>query len=331
MGQERLTNNAGLDLGIAIWLAADSYQYDERPNAISVTSLIKPVRQIILGSRVPREERQIDLLDRLKSSMGQILHGGVEWAWKNHYASSMKKLGIPRRVIDAVRINPEEADPDTIPVYTEVRTEKEIRGIIVTGQIDLIIEYRLRDLKSTTVWGYMNQKSVGQWILQGSIYRWLNPEKIQHDELLVQYLLLDWSGALAKRTPGYPVHAAPTRSLALMGLRETEQWIVQRLDLLQQLAGASERQLPECTEEELWRTEPVFKYYGNPAATGRSTKNFEGPNAEAEAKMFMAEKGGKGRIDRVPGMVKACNYCPGFLLCKQKDQYILDGSLEATQ
>lgn len=330
MGQERLTNNAGLDLGIAVWLAADDYAYDSRPNAISVTTLIKPIRQLILGSRVPPEARETDLLDRLKANIGHVLHGGTEWAWKNHYAAAMLKLGIPRRVIDAVRINPEIEEPDTIPVYTEFRTEKEINGTIVSGQIDLIIEYRLRDLKSTTVWGYMSQKSVGQWVLQGSIYRWLNPRKIQHDELLVQYLLLDWNRAASKRDPAYPVHAAPTRSLALMGLRETEQWIVDRLDLLKQLAGVPENKLPECTEEELWRTEPIYKYYANPANTGRSTKNFEGPNAAAEAQQFMAEKGSKGRIDRVPGMVKACNYCPGFSICTQKDRYILDGTLEAT-
>lgn len=273
----------------------------------------------------------MDLLDRLKANIGHVLHGGLENSWKNHYRAAMTKLGFPRRVIDAVRINPEVEEPDTIPVYTEFRAEREINGFIVTGQIDLIIEWRLRDAKSTTVWGYMNQKSVEAWILQGSIYRWLNPEKIKHDELLIQYLLLDWSAGAAKRTPGYPPHPAPTRSLKLMGLRETEQWIINRLELLQQLAGVPENKLPECSEEELWRSEPIYKYYANPEATGRSTKNFEGPNAAAESKQFMSEKGGKGRIDVVPGMVKACNYCPGFSLCTQKDRYILDGTLEATK
>lgn len=331
MQDERLTNNAGLDIGIAVWLAADEYAHDDRDYAISATQLIKPVRQLILGKRCPPEKRPVDLLDRLKSNIGHVLHGGIERAWKHSYASAMKKLGFPRRVIDAVRINPEQEEPDTVPVYTELRTEKEIGGFVVTGQIDLIIEGRLRDAKSTTVWGYTNQKSVGQWVLQGSIYRWLNPGKIRHDELLVQYLLLDWSAAAAKRTPNYPPHPAPSRSLELMGLRETEQWIINRLDLLQQLAGVPEKNLPECTEEELWRSEPIIKYYANPEATGRSTKNFEGPNADAEAKQFMAEKGGKGRIDRVPGMVKACNYCAGFALCTQKDRYLLDGTLEATK
>lgn len=327
-GQERFTNDAGLDLGIAVWLAADEYKYDDRPYAISATKLIKPVRQLILGHRVPVEKRSTDLLDRLKSQIGHVLHGGIENAWKHHHVAAMQRLGIPRRVIDAVRINPEQEEPDTIPVYTEFRAEREIGGFVVTGQIDLIIEWRLRDAKSTTVWGYMNQKSVDTWVLQGSIYRWLNPEKIKHDELLIQYLLLDWSAALAKRTPGYPPNPAPTRALALMGLRETERWILERLELLHNLAGAPEKDLPECTEEELWRSEPIYKYYAKEDATGRSTKNFEGPNAEAEARQFMSEKGGKGRIDYVPGKVKACLYCPGFDICSQKDRYLADGTLD---
>lgn len=325
---ERFTNLANLDIGIAVWLASDEYKYDDRPYAISATKLIKPVRQVILGMRVPPEDRKVDLLDRLKANIGHVLHGGIEGAWKNHFRAAMEKLGYPRRVIDAVRINPEKEEPDTIPVYTEFRAEREINGFVVTGQVDLIIEWRLRDAKSTTVWGYQAQKSVGNWVLQGSIYRWLNPEKIKHDELLIQYLLLDWSASAAKRTPNYPPHPAPTRTLALMGLRETEQWIIARLDLLHSLAGAPEKDLPECTEEELWRSDPVYKYYANPEAKGRSTKNFEGPNAAAEAHQYMSEKGGKGRVDHVPGEVKACKFCPGFSLCSQKDRLIADGSLQ---
>ena len=321
---ERITNNAGLDLAASVWLAVDEYSYDTRPNYISVTSLIKPIRQTILAKRVPLVERTEDILDRVKSSIGNVLHRGIEHSWKEHYRSSLGKLGFPKRVIDAVRINPEEIEPDTIPVFTEFRTEKEIGGYVVSGQVDLIIDWRLRDAKSTTVWAYQNQKSVEGWKLQGSIYRWLNPEKIQHDELLIQYLLLDWSRALAKRDPNYPPHAVPTRSFGLMGLQETEQWIKNRLALLQQYMDAPDEDIPECNEEELWRSSPLYKYYANEQATGRSTKNFDNP---LDARKHMAEKGGKGRIDVIPGSVKACLYCPAFPVCQQKDRLVADGSL----
>lgn len=326
----RMTNNAGLDLSIAVWLASDEYQYDTRENYISVTTLIKPIRQIVLGSRVPKESMVEDISTRIKSSIGHVLHRGIEYSWKNHYRSSMEKLGYPKRVIDAVRINPEQEEPDTIPIYTESRTEREIDGMIVSGQVDLIIEWRLRDAKSTTVWAYQMKKSVEQWKLQGSIYRWLNPDKIKHDELVIQYLLLDWIGAAAKRDPAYPPHAAPTRSIPLLTLAETESYIKEKIELLKQYQDAPEETLPECSEEDLWRSDPVWKYYANPDATGRSTKNFsydKYPNPELSARQMMAEKGGKGRIDRVPGEVKACLYCNAYDLCSQKDRLIAEGSL----
>lgn len=322
--QQRITNNAGLDLMVAVWLATDEYQYDDRPNYISVTTLIRPIRQTVLARRVPLQEQSIDIADRIASSIGHVLHRGIEHSWKEHYRSALGKLGFPQQVINAVRVNPVEIEPDTIPVFTEFRAEKEIGGFVVSGQVDMVVDGRLRDAKSTKVWAYTSQKSVESWKLQGSIYRWLNPEKVQHDELLIQYLLLDWNRGESKRVPNYPPHAVPVRSIALMGLRETEQWIRNRLSLLQQYMDAPEEDIPECNEEELWRSEPVYKYYAKVDAAGRSTKNFDNP---LDARKHMSEKGGKGRVDIVPGEVKACGFCPAFSVCKQKDRLIADGSL----
>jgi hypothetical protein len=326
-----MTNNVGVDLAAAIWLAHDDYDYVDKPNYISVTTMIKPPRQIILGARVNQLAQQqpeaaipVDIIDRFKSRLGQSLHTGVEESWKLHYRTSMEKLGIPKRVIDMVRINPEQEEPDTLPVYTEQRVEREIAGYVVGGKIDLIIEGRLRDVKSTTVYKYTSQKGVGQWRLQGSLYRWLNPGKVHHDEFLVQYLLVDWLRSFAGRDPKYPAHAAPTRAIRLMSLEETDKWVRDRLRLLTQLKDAPEATLPDCSEEDLWRSEPVFKYYSNPdKTTGRSTKNFD---TQQEANAYRAEKG-KGVVLPKPGVVKACNYCPCAPICGQYQRLLASGDI----
>lgn len=333
----RMSNTAGIDLSAALWLAHDDYDYVDKPNYISVTTLIKPIRQIILGMRVakiaeesPETTVPIDIIDRFKSRLGQTLHTGVEMSWKEHFRTSMAKLGYPKRVIDMVRINPEQEEPDTLPVYTEQRVEREVRigptVYVVGGKIDLIIEGRLRDIKSTTVFKYTSQKGVGQWLLQGSLYRWLNPGKVHHDEFLVQYLLVDWVRSFASHDPKYPPHAAPTRTLRLMGLQETDKWVVDKLRLLETLKDAPEVDLPECSEEDLWRTEPVYKYYADAskaAAGGRSTKNFD---TEQEAHAYFAEKG-KGVIVPKPGLVKACNYCPCAPICGQYQRLLAAGHI----
>lgn len=329
----RLSNNAGVDLAAAVWLAYDSYDYNDDPRHISVTGLIKPVRQIILAQRIPAESRTTDLVELFDSRVGQAVHAGFEGAWKDHYRSSMQKLGIPQHVIDSVRINPEKEEPDTIPVYTEVRTHRivVVDGVEfhISGQVDLIIEGRLRDVKKTKVYKYLNPGSASSWRLQGSIYRWLNPEKIHNAELVIQYVLLDWSRGDLRRYPDYPSHPVPTRSFGLMGLQETEQWIRNRLALLRQLKDAPDADLPECTEEELWRGPTVYKYYADPAkaaAGGRSTKNFED---EGEARNFAASKG-KGIVMPSPGLVRACNYCACAPICQQRERLFAAGHLAAT-
>ena len=57
----------------------------------------------------------------------------------------------------------------------------------------------------------------------------------------------------------------------------------------------------------------------DPAA--RSTKNFDNL---AEANAFKAEKG-KGVVVTKLGEPKACEYCPAFDICKQKDAYFAQG------
>lgn len=79
-----------------------------------------------------------------------------------------------------------------------------------------------------------------------------------------------------------------------------------------------------CDDDELWRSEPVFKYYKNPAKTLRSTKNFE---LKQEAMLRFVEDGSVGVIREVPGQVTACKYCPAFAACSQKDALIKSGDL----
>lgn len=329
----RLSNIHGINLAAAIWLAHDSYDHQEDPRHISVTSLIKPLRQLILAQRVPVEERTTDLVELFDSRVGQALHSGVELAWKDHYHTSMQKLGLPAHIIDSVRINPEKEEPDTIPVYLEVRTFRLVvvngEEFLISGQVDLIIDGALTDVKKTKVYKYQNPGSSGPWVLQGSIYRWLNPEKVHNAELVIQYALLDWARGNLGRYPDYPAHPLPTRTFRLMGLQETEQWITNRLALLQKLRNAPEDQLPECTDEELWRGPDQYKYYANPetaAKNGRATKNFDDL---ASANNFLAEKG-KGVVITKPGLVRACNYCPAAPLCSQRQRLFAAGELAAT-
>jgi hypothetical protein len=260
------------------------------------------------------------------------MHSSIENVWKHHYRTSLQKLGLPQRAIDAIEVNPEKPDPDKIQVYTEIRVKRVIivDGVtyVIGGQLDLAIEGRLQDIKKTSVWGYQQHKGISdeKWVLQGSIYRWLNPDKITHDQMYIQYILLDWSRGMMKRDPKYPPHPLPHRTVQLMSPAETERWIKAKLSEVAFYKDKPESELPECSDEDLWRTDPVYKYYAdaNAAPGSRSTKNFD---VLSEAMMHKNEKG-KGRIDTVPGKVKACLYCPAAPLCGQRMMLAAAGQID---
>lgn len=316
------TNQLGISLPIAVWLAVDDYDYINEPDTISVTTLIRPIRQVILGRRAPK--KAVDISSLLASRMGQALHKAIELAWLEHHHEALQSLGYKEDVINAVRINPEKPEPGTIPIYLEQRASKALEGMIVTGKFDLVIEGKLIDAKSTSVYAWINKSNEAKWILQGSIYRWLNPDKVHDDYLTIEYLFTDWSAAAARSDTSYPQRRTVSAHLGLLSLKETEEYLTGRIALIKRLKDAPEDQLPECTDEELWRDDPVHKYYANPDNRQRSTKNFDNL---LDANAFKMEKG-KGIVISVPGMVKACKYCPAFEVCTQKDRYIADGTLK---
>ena len=103
-----------------------------------------------------------------------------------------------------------------------------------------------------------------------------------------------------------------------MSLEETEKWVIAKLTQIHDAKPLPESKIPECTEEELWRSAPQHKYYADPQnITGRSTKNFDDL---AEANAFLVSKG-KGVVITIPGEVKRCGYCDAYPICTQRMRY----------
>lgn len=320
-------NVGDVPLALAVFLASDYYDFDNTPNTISTTTLLKPLRQIILPARIPAGEAMPNLADMMNNRMGSAIHDGIEKAWVTNHKPAMAALGLPQRVIDRVRINPkdEELTEDTIPIYLEQRLKRQMGKWIITGKFDFVGEGRVQDFKSTSVWTYKNQVNANKYTQQGSIYRWLNPTMIHQDEMDIHYIFTDWKGGMQKSDPSYPPKRFHRQSFPLMSLGETEQFIRTKVNLIDEHWDTEEELLPLCDDEELWRSEPRFKYYkGGDTTKARSTKNFD---TRQEAVIFMSTNGGVGAIKEVPGQVMACKYCPAFAICSQKDSLIASGDL----
>jgi hypothetical protein len=324
----RFANVSEVPLALAVFLATDSYDHNDDPFTVSATTLLKPLRQIILPTRIPAGEGLVNLADMMNSRMGTAIHDGIEKAWMTNYRGAMEDIGLPQHVIGRVAINPSDealaSNPDMIPVYMEQRLSRQLGKWKITGKFDFIGEGKVQDFKSTSVFTYKKQTSADKYAQQGSIYRWLDPKKITQDQMDIHYIFTDWKGAMVKTDPGYPPRRFHKQSFDLLSLNETEAFIRKKLALIEQYWNADEADIPECDDSELWRSEPVFKYYKNPDKTARSTKNFD---TMQDAIIRLSEDGNVGIVKEVPGQVTACKYCPAFAVCTQKDRLIAAGDL----
>jgi hypothetical protein len=324
----RFANVSEVPLALAVFLASDFYDHDDDPFTVSATTLLKPLRQIILPNRVPPGEGLVNLADMMNSRMGTAIHDGIEKAWMTNHRVAMEAIGLPQRVIDRIAINPPDAwleeNPDLIPVYMEQRLSRQLGKWKITGKFDFIGEGKVQDFKSTGVFTYKKQSSADKYAQQGSIYRWLDPKKITQDQMDIHYIFTDWKGAMAKTDPSYPPKRFHTQTFNLMSLTETEGFIRRKLALIEQYWDAPEEEIPQCDDDELWRSEPQFKYYKNPEKTARSTKNFD---TMQDAMLRLSEDGNVGIVKEVPGQVTACKYCPAFAACTQKDRLMAMGDL----
>ena len=322
----RFANVSEVPLALAVFLASDYYDYSDDPNEISATTLLKPLRQIILASRVPPGDGLVNLADMMNNRMGAAIHDGIEKAWVTNYARAMQALGLPQRIIDRIQINPKPEDlaEDSFPIYLEQRLKRKLGKWTVTGKFDFVGEGKVQDFKSTSTFTYKKQVNADKYTQQGSIYRWLDPKLITQDEMDIHYIFTDWKPAMAKTDPQYPPKRFHKQVYPLLGLQETENFIRNKLHLIEQYWDAPEDDIPLCDDSELWRSEPVFKYYKNPQKTARSTKNFD---TMQEAMIRLSEDGNVGIVKEVPGQVTACKYCPAFAACSQKDQLVASGDL----
>ena len=318
----QFTNLHGIDISMAVWLVHDDYDFLPRERAISATALLKPTRQIILSGRVTGEQLE-DLSGRISMRLGHAIHDSIEHAWKTGYKRSLSLLGLPDKVVDRFRINPkpEELQPGDIPVYIEQRGYRQIGDWTISGKLDMAVDGRLKDAKSTSVFSFIKGNKDENYRLQLSFYKWLHSDKITEDEGDIQFVFTDWQKSMVNTIPGYPPIRILNHTVSLYSEEETETLIASKLEDLIRYQDAPQDALPRCTDEELWRSEPVYKYYSDPTKTdGRATKNFD---SLIEANNHLTDKG-KGIVKTVPGQVKACLYCRAFEICEQRKEFSFD-------
>lgn len=323
----KYTNNNNIPLSVGVWLATDNYQNppDDGKKYISSTGLLKSIRQITLGNRLPESEKTTDIQGLVASRFGTALHDSIEHAWTKNHKQAMLNMGYPEAVVNKVRINPEHPlDKGIIPVYMEQRFYKEVGNWIVTGQFDFVGDGRLEDFKSTSTFTWVNGTKDDDYIMQGSIYRWGRPDIITQDIMAIQFIFKDWA-KFKTSDPKYPSAMLMEKKYTLNSVTETEQFIKKKLFQIDLHEKTPEKDLPQCTPKELWMSQPQYKYYKNPDKLTRATKNFDTPQ---EANLRLIKDKSVGVVIPTVPEPTACKFCPSLNICSQGQGYIKSGALK---
>lgn len=323
----QLTNNENIDLIIATWLASDSYSGRKGGKSISATTMLRSTQQQVLAYRASQSDTIADVVDistLLKSTMGTALHKAIQDTWEDDLsrAKGLLNLGINQEKIDKIKVNPENPNPNDYNLFFEKRVDKEFMGWNITGQFDLVANGNLHDFKSTSTYTYVNKTKEKDYIIQGSIYRWLNPELITGNTITIHYIFTDWNKNYTLSDPSYPKHPFVSIKLPLMSIQETEAYMKRKLMQMDMYIEDESLELPECDNKTLM-IEDVWQYFSSPASQ-RASKNF---NTLIEANQYLASKG-KGLVKKKSQEPKGCNYCSCRGICKQYAKFVNQGIIK---
>lgn len=303
------TNDLNIPLSIAVWLARD--MYDRDPTYISGSELSRSDRQIVLSRRT---NQAVDLSKLIAARLGNAVNDAIDAAWKSDRLMEYVRLAGFNPLFE-YDVNPTLPDPQKRPVYIQKRYEEPFLGHVLSGAPDLIIDGRLFDYKSTSVFGYQ-KKTPADYMWQLTTYRYLARDYITDNVATIQFILKDWSKGRTK-DPKYPQTPTPTMLVPVGTVEQCKARLEDRINRLKGLMSVDDHDLPHCSDEELWLDPPRFAYYKNPQAvpTARATRVFD---TLIEAQAHMVSQGNVGRIDTRKGEPKACDYCSASSICQQR-------------
>jgi len=273
----KFTNRYNLPQPLYDALIYDDYEHG---GDISVTGLIKPVRQYQLEKR-HADEIEIDASDMLWALLGKIGHRIIE------------KMDVPTG-------------------FPEERLYLNINGWKVAAKPDLWIEpHNLEDYKYTTVWSYIYGLKP-EWEQQLNMYTPFYREAgFPVKALKVNAIFRDHMKSKQKIGPKYP---APVQvmNVPLWPEEQQRQFIIDRVVFHQLYIGMIDDVLPLCTPEERWEKPTTYAVMKK----GRK-KALRVFNSEEEAMSYDAMNP-DNHIEKRPGRSPRCeDYCNASKFCSQ--------------
>jgi len=270
----------------------DRPQYDKGHCHLSATQLLNSPKIVALTNKF-KDEIEQDASDMVWSIFGSAVHNILEHGRDENH-------------------------------IVEQRLHAEHDGWEISGAIDLQIlnpdkTISIRDYKTTTAWGVMNEKI--EWEQQLNIYAWLVDKSSQEkvSDLGIVGIIRDWSRRDAANRENYPESPIKELPIRLWSMEERNAFISARIKLHSacDFALETDGELPECTPAEMWEKPTVWAV----RKTGgkRAHSLYDTPE---KALGTLAELGDAYEIDVRPGERTRCeNFCVVNSWCEQYRKY----------
>ncbi len=289
-----ITNNTNLPQPF-VKMAEDHYEI--KPKRYSVTTLLKPVREILLNRRYNDVIEQ-DCSDMIWALFGQATHAVLE------------KYSVGKTE------------------FAEEKLEYKLdNGYTVSGVIDLydMEKSEVVDYKTASVWKVIKQ-DFEDWRKQGLMYAWLlRKNGLPCNNVIFYAILKDHSASKAKREADYPKSNIYKYEFSVYDTEiiEIDKFIRDKIDKIIFYEDKPDDELPLCSIEDRWNDGDKYAVMRK----GRKTA-LRVLDSEEEAELYKMNNGGD-YIEKRPGEDKKCNdYCRCCTKCKYWQDTHSNGATE---
>jgi hypothetical protein len=258
---------------------------------LSVTQLINGPKIVALTQKFDADLEQ-DVSDMVWSIFGTAIHGVLEHGKDENH-------------------------------IVEERLHATLDGWRISGAIDLQIKddagLSIRDYKTTSAWGVMNEKV--EWEQQLNIYAWLveTVKKTPIIDIGIVAIIRDWSRRDAAKNENYPPAPVKEIPIRLWTYEEQTTYIKHRIGLHSacEFAMETDEDLPLCTPEEMWERPTTWAIKKVGGVRAKSVHDTE------ESMLKALEIAGPAyEIEVRPGSRIRCeSFCPVNTYCQQWRDY----------
>ena len=204
----------------------------------------------------------------------------------------------------------EKAGKNKDKFLVEERFFEEINGWKFSAQVDNYDRKKkiLTDFKITSVYQVMGEVK-DSWIYQLNAQNYLM-RKVGYDveKLQICAILRDWQKRRATIN-SYPSHQVKVVNIPIRSEKETEEFLIDKVELLKSHANTADDDLPECTAKDKWSTPDIWAVY-----KGSSKRALKLHEDQIGAKAHASTIG--GRIEFRKGEdIRCTDYCPVNKFC----------------